>query len=101
MKSRHQPYTLLQASQNDPTLARLMNLQQASQIRLKAIEHLIPAALRPNVLAGPIEEDVWCLLLRNNTTSAKLRQLLPDFAACLQRNDLPVKSIRLKVSRKK
>lgn len=101
MNSRHQPYTLLQASQNNPALARLMTLQQASQDRLKAIEHLIPSTLRPNVAAGPIEDEVWCLLLSNNTTCAKLRQLLPDFAACLHRNDLPVKSIRLKVSRRK
>ncbi len=100
MNPRYQKaFTLLQASQANASLARLMALQQASQARLKAIEHLIPSALRPNVLSGPLENDVWCLLLSNNTTCAKLRQLLPEFEACLRRNDLAVKSIRLKVSR--
>jgi len=99
--SSQKAFTLLQASQANASLARLMALQQASQTRLKAIEHLIPPALRPNVLSGPLEDDVWCLLLSNNTTCAKLRQLLPDFEACLRRNDLAVKTIRLKVSRQK
>lgn len=99
--SSQKAFTLLQASQANASLARLMALQQASQARLKAIEHLIPPALQPNVKSGPLEDDVWCLLLSNNTTCAKLRQLLPAFEACLRRQDLAVKTIRLKVSHQK
>lgn len=95
----HQAFTLLQASQNNPGLAKLMAIQQESQDRLKAIETLVPAALLPNVQCGPIEDGVWCLILSNNTTAAKLRQLLPDFEAQLKVKNLSVKSIRLKVSR--
>ena len=94
-----QSFTLLQASQNNPGLAKLMALQKESKDRLQAIEPLIPDALRPNVQCGPIEEGVWCLLLSNNTTAAKLRQLLPAFEAHLRVNKLEVKSIRLKVRR--
>ena len=96
---RHQAFSLLQASQNNPGLARLFALQQESHSRLNAIKNLIPEALRPNVQGGPIEDGVWCLILSNNTTAAKLRQLLPDFEAQLRVKNLEVKSIRLKVSR--
>lgn len=91
--------SLIQASQNNPTLARLMDLQRDSSARLQAIKALIPAPLRDSVQAGPIEEGVWCLLLANNTMTAKLRQLLPAFEAHLRVSGLEVKSIRLKVRR--
>jgi hypothetical protein len=99
MNLSRQSFTLLQASQNNPGLAKLMALQKESKDRLQAIESLIPDALRPNVQCGPIEEGVWCLLLANNTTAAKLRQLLPAFEAHLRVKKLEVKSIRLKVRR--
>ncbi len=76
-----------------------MDLQRESSARLKSVEPLIPAALRDNVQCGPLEDGVWCLLLSNNTTAAKLRQLLPAFQAHLKVKNLEVTSIRLKVKR--
>jgi len=99
MNRRQPSVTLLQASQSNPGLARLMNLQRESSARLQAIVPLIPAALRNQVQAGPIEDGVWCLLLSNNTTAAKIRQLLPAFESHLRVHDLDVKSIRLKIRR--
>jgi hypothetical protein len=99
MNRRHPSVTLLQASQDSAYLAKLMALQHDSNARLQAITTLIPTALRPSVKAGPIDEGVWCLLLENSTTSAKLRQLLPAFEAHLRIKGLEVKAIRLKVIR--
>jgi hypothetical protein len=99
MNRHHQAVTLLQASQNNPSLAKLMNLQRESSVRLQAISELIPTALRPLVLAGPIEDGVWCLLLSNTTVAAKMRQLLPAFVSHLRSHGLDVKSIRLKIHR--
>ena len=99
MNRRAPSFTLLQASQNHPHLARLMDIQRASQERLQAILSLIPATLHTHVRAGPLDEGVWCLLLANNTTAAKLRQLLPALEAHLRTQGLDVKSIRLKVQR--
>ncbi|MBE0472815.1 hypothetical protein [Rhodoferax sp.] len=97
--NRHQPaMTLLQASQNNASLAKLMALNQESKARLDAIAPLIPDTLRANVIAGPLTEGVWCLLLSNTTTAAKLRQLVPAFEAQLRVKGLDVKSIRLKIS---
>jgi hypothetical protein len=98
LRSQHQ-FTLLQASENNPGLAKLMAQQKASLSRLRAIEGLIPAPLRPFVKSGPFEDGAWCLMLSNNTTAAKLRQLLPTFEEKLRASGLDVKSIRLKVSR--
>jgi len=94
-----QAISLLQASQANPTLLRLMSMQQDAQQRMQAILPLIPAALRDHVHHGPLEDGIWSLLLSNNTSAAKIRQLIPDFETCLRSKGLPVKSIRLKVSR--
>jgi hypothetical protein len=81
MNTHRSSFTLLQASQNNPGLARLMALQKDSQDRLQAIQQLIPPNLRSSVLGGPLEDGIWCLLLANTTMSAKMRQLLPAFEA--------------------
>nr|WP_296673233.1 hypothetical protein [Rhodoferax sp.] len=99
MNKKRSLFTLLQATQNDPGLARLMALQKGSQDRLHAILQLIPASLRPSVQCGPLEDGIWCLLLANTTTAAKMRQLVPTFEAHLRVSGLEVKSIRLKVKR--
>jgi len=101
MKRAPPSVTLLQASQNNSSLALLMNQHRESTRRLQAITALIPESLRNGVKAGPIDETAWCLLLNNNSTAAKLRQLLPALEAHLRVNGLAVKSIRLKVSRER
>lgn len=97
MIRRHVPVTLLQATQESPILARLSALSDDSVARLKAIQPLIPTALRSAVTAGPIEGTSWCLLLDNNAAAAKMRQLLPALAAHLRSKGWEVTSIRLKV----
>ncbi len=94
---RHHPITLLQAAEDSPTLARLTELARESGERLKAIEPLIPEALRPAVKAGPIEGTSWCLLVGNNAAAAKLRQVLPALQSRLVDRGWQVTSIRLKV----
>jgi len=97
MNHRHHSLTLLQASQDSPTLARLIDLNRDSVERLKAIEALIPAPLRAAVKAGPIEAGVWCLILDNNAAAAKIRQLVPALEAHLRVKGWELGSIRLKV----
>lgn len=99
MKRHHPSVTLLQASKNSPSLAKLMDINRESNARLRAINALIPATLRHQVQAGSIEEGIWCLLLSNNITAAKLRQLLPAFESHLRTHSLEVRSIRLKIRR--
>ena len=97
MNRRHYAVTLQQASEESPTLARLTALTRDSSDRLKAIELLIPASLRPALQAGPIDGDNWCLLVKSNAAAAKLRQLLPAFLAHLRTKGWEVDSIRLKI----
>lgn len=97
MNRRHHALTLLQASEESPSLARLIELSRDSVARLKAVEALIPESLRPTIKAGPIEGPVWCLLLDNNAAAAKVRQLLPALASHLRVKGWEVSSIRLKV----
>ncbi len=89
--------SLLQATQETPMLARLTELTRESVARLKAVEPLIPSALRRSIQAGPIDGPVWCLILDNNAAAAKIRQLLPAIESHLRVKGWEVNSIRLKV----
>jgi hypothetical protein len=97
MNRRNHSITLLQATQDSPTLGRLAELAMDSTARLKSIEALIPAPLRSAVKAGPIEGSGWCLILDNNAVAAKIRQLLPALESHLRTKGWDVNSIRLKV----
>ena len=97
MNRHHHAITLQQASEESPTLAKLAALTRDSSNRLKAIELLIPATLRPAVQAGPIDGDTWCLLVKNNAAAAKLRQLMPALQAHLRTRGWEINAIRLKV----
>lgn len=97
MHRRHHAISLLHASAESPTLAKLTALTRDSSDRLRAIEMLIPPTLRTTVQAGPIDGDSWCLLVKSNSAAAKLRQLLPAFQAHLRTKGWQVNSIRLKV----
>lgn len=97
MNRRRHAVTILQASQDSPTFARLTELTRDSVARLQAIEFLIPSSLRSMVTAGPIEGQSWCLILSNNAAAAKIRQLTPSFQAHLRTKGWDVTTIRLKV----
>ena len=97
MNRRHYAVTLQQASEESPTLAKLAALTRDSSERLKAIEMLIPATLRPALQAGPIDGDCWCLLVKSNAAAAKIRQMLPALQAHLRSRGWEVNAIRLKV----
>ncbi|WP_114968988.1 hypothetical protein [Rhodoferax ferrireducens] len=101
MNRRQNSVTLLQASQDSPTLGRLIELTRDSAARLKAIESLIPGSLRTAIKAGPIEGPVWCLILDNNAAAAKIRQILPALESHLRTKGWEVNSIRLKVQIKR
>lgn len=97
MHRRHQAVTFQQAADEAPMLAQLSALARDSSARLRAIEHLIPAALRASVRAGPIDGAHWCVLVQGSAAAAKLRQLLPAWEAHLRSKGWEVSAIRLKV----
>jgi hypothetical protein len=94
---KHRSVSFSQAVEDSPTLARLTELVQDSNARLKAIEPLIPETLRSAIQAGPIDDQVWCLLVSSNAAAAKLRQLLPLILTRLNDKGWKVTSIRLKI----
>ena len=97
MTNRVRSVTLLQATQESPMLAKLSGLAKESGARLRAIESLIPPNLRASIKPGPIDGANWCLILDNNATAAKIRQLLPALQAHLRVKGWEVNAIRLKV----
>jgi hypothetical protein len=94
---RRHPVSLQEAAQASPTLAHLASLSRESTQRLEAVQQLIPPAMRSAVRAGPVDDGVWCLLVRGSAAAAKLRQLLPALQAQLRAQGWPKESIRIKV----
>lgn len=97
MNRKPHPVTVQQAAEDSPTLARLAELARESGERLRAVESLIPAPLRPRVRPGPIDGTAWCLLVEGNAAAAKLRQVLPALQAHLCGRGWQVTAIRIKV----
>lgn len=89
--------TISAAVEQTDSLSRLYQLAKASQLQLAQIRAAIPAPLFPQIQAGPINGDEWCLLVENSTVAAKLRQLIPHLLANLKQAGFHVTKIRLKV----
>lgn len=97
MNRRHYAVDILHAAADSPTFARLSTLARESQQRLDLLAGLLPAGLRQAVRPGPIDGTDWCLLVDNGASAAKVRQLLPAFAAHLRTHGHDVLTIRLKL----
>ncbi len=97
MNRRFAPFTLQQAADVSPTLAGLLARARDASSRLRAVQDLIPEAMRAAVQAGPAEGDVWCLLVTGSAAAAKLRQLTPAMVLRLRNKGWDVATIRLKV----
>lgn len=89
--------SLHQAAADSPTLGSLMARARDANERLKAVEGLIPPAMRPAIQAGPAEGDSWCLLVKGSAAAAKLRQLSPMLVTRLKNRGWDVATIRIKV----
>lgn len=97
MNRRQTPFTLQQAADESPTLAGLMARARDADLRLKAVEDLIPAGMRSGIQAGPAEGSDWCLLVNGSAAAAKLRQLGPMLVTRLKAKGWEVATIRIKV----
>jgi hypothetical protein len=109
MNRRTEAFSIVEATQESPTLAKLIDLSRESNAMLMSIQQLIPTTLRSAISAGPIDRITdrttdgttdsftWCLIVDGNAAVAKLRQLLPKFQAHLLSAGKQVTDIRLKV----
>ncbi len=97
MNRRFNAVSLQQASDQSPTLASLAARVHDTNERLGAVLELVPAEMRSAVVAGPVEDGVWCLLVQGSAAAAKLRQLLPALQARLRSRGWEDATIRLKV----
>jgi hypothetical protein len=97
MNRRFKAVTVLEATENSPTLASLAARARDANERLAAIQDLIPPEMRAGIKAGPADADVWCVLVSGNAAAAKLRQLAPVLQARLRQRGWDVATLRIKV----
>ena len=94
---RHIAISLEQAAHTSPMLSSLVKQAQDAKARLKCIAPLLPPGLRPHVQPGPLEGDVWCLIVKNSAAASKLRHLLPGLEAHLRNKGWNVNRIQIKI----
>lgn len=78
-------------------LAHLGAMVERSKQYMVAIAPILPNGLNPSIVPGPIEDGVWCLLVRSGAVASKLRQLLPDMEARLRDVTGSETKIRVKI----
>ncbi|RYF70658.1 MAG: hypothetical protein EOO22_13935, partial [Comamonadaceae bacterium] len=96
MNRRFNAVSLQQATTNSPTLASLAARVRDTSERLRVVLELVPPELRGAIQAGPVEAEVWCLLVGGSAAAAKLRQLLPALQARLRNQGWEGATIRIK-----
>jgi len=87
-------HTLAAALRDSQPLVGLLARVRESQARLALVTELLPAGLRGDVRAGPLDDTAWVLLVDHASGAAKLRQLLPNLERALVeggRVGLPIK----------
>ena len=92
-------FSLEDAVGASPNLSLLRERIRQSERCLSLALPLIPAHLREQVRAGPLDEDQWCLLVSSNAASTKIRQLHPSLLRTLEAHGLGIRHIRIKVLR--
>lgn len=90
-------FSLEQAVGAAHSLALLQQRVEASRECLRMVLHLIPSNLHKHVVAGPLNDGEWCILVKNASASAKVRHLLPTLQKHLQGQGAQVTSVRLKI----
>ena len=88
---------LARALDNSEPLVGLLQRVRLSQARLAAVAQLLPAGLRGEVRAGPLDDAAWVLLVSNAAAAAKLRQLLPAVTAALAQQGFVGPAVKIKV----
>ena len=88
---------LARALDQNASLADLARRLAQSNARYAAIRDHLPEPLRAQVLAGPIDDAGWSLLVSNAAVAAKLRHLLPRLADTLREQGWPELPIRVRI----
>ncbi len=78
-------------------LALLQRRLRESNARFETLRGVLPSALAPHVLPGPVDTEGWTLLAANGAVAAKLRQLQPRLEAALLDSGWPAGALRIKV----
>jgi hypothetical protein len=90
-------YSLQQAVDAAPVLARMAERIRLSGDMLSIVLPLIPGGLRTQVIAGPVDENGWCLLVSNPAVGSKIRQLTPVLLRALHAKGHAVDKLRVRV----
>jgi hypothetical protein len=88
---------LARALDHSEPLVGLLQRVRESRARLAAVAPLLPAGLRGEVRAGPLDDAAWVLLVSNAAVAAKLRQLLPAVTSALAQQGWAGPEVKIKV----
>jgi Dna[CI] antecedent, DciA len=91
-------FAAINALEAEPTMAQLAARIRLSQDLLNQVKKTcLPAGLKAHVVAGPIHDGEWCILVKSSAATAKLRNLLPDLEQTVEKLLGRKMTVRLKV----
>ena len=98
MRTNNSAITVHHACELSPSLAKLAALGQESLRSLEIVKPLLPQSLTTAIQAGPIDGEVWCLIVSNAATANKLKHFAPIMLSILNDGGHHVSNIRIKVA---
>ena len=84
----------LEASESFSTM---LAKASTSAMYLRCVLPHLPNSLHSALLPGPLVEGCWSVLVSNSAALAKLRQLVPEIKAHLERQGHSIHDVRLKL----
>ncbi len=91
------PRNLDRAMAGSAPLAGLLAGHRQSQACFQLILPRLPAAIRPMVRPGPIDEGCWTLFAEHAAAASKLRQLLPLLLDAVTAHERSVRELKVKI----
>lgn len=68
-----------------------------SNERLQVVRALLPEALSAQLVAGPVDDTGWTVMVKSSAVAAKLRQWQPLMEDALRQRGWQVSSIRIRI----
>lgn len=91
------PHALGEVLSHSDVLQSLQRRIAESNERLQVVRSILPEALSTQLVAGPLDDTGWTLMVRSSAVAAKLRQWQPLMEDALRQRGWQVSSIRIRI----
>ncbi len=91
------PFAMGEVLSHSDVLQSLQRRIAESNERLQVVRALLPEALSAQLVAGPVDDTGWTVMVKSSAVAAKLRQWQPLMEDALRQRGWQVSSIRIRI----